>query len=81
MKSLVFSSDAGTELTACLLSFQEQDELMEALHNSFEFISRSSQQKSQRLALKIDSIRAVFDLEVCPTTIFIARIRVLDNHC
>ncbi len=81
MKSLICSLEANAKLTGILLGVREQDQLMENLHSSFEYISRTPGRKNYRFPLKIDSFKIVLELEIHPTAILIGDICLLDECC
>jgi hypothetical protein len=81
MKSLVFSELAEKRLSENHLSFREQDDLWEHLHPSLEFFSRISIAQKVRIPVKIDILKIEVELEIRPTSIFIAQVHLLGESC
>jgi hypothetical protein len=81
MKSLVLSHQASNGLSENFLSFRERDDLFEQLHSSLESFSYTNIAKTEQIALKIDALKIVLDIEIHPTIILILQVHVLDEWC
>lgn len=75
MRTLIFSLQADDWFSEHNLSFRERDNLIEQLHASLVYISRTSQTNFQLFPLNIDCLHLILELEINSTTILVVEIR------
>jgi hypothetical protein len=80
MKAIVFGFQAQKTLSAFGLDCRVMDSF-EQFVTALEYISRTSSKHFEILALQIEALQIVFDLEIDSTKILVSQVRVIGDGC